>query len=101
MNEGHKAWGELKSDLSNRGLGINAEKCLYEWVILQTSLYGTETWDMRSARRMKMNVLEMVCLKNLVGVSRTHGVRYEEVRRRAGIEWELASGVYQRVLKWF
>ena len=45
--------------------------------------------------------LEIVCLKNLVGVARTHGVRYEEVRRRAGIERELASGVYQRVLKWF
>ena len=27
MNEGHRAWGALKSVLSNRGLGIKAEKC--------------------------------------------------------------------------
>ena len=30
-----------------------------------------------------MNVLEMKCLRNLVGVSRMGGVRNEEVRRRA------------------
>ena len=28
-------------------------------------------------------------------------VRNEEVRRRAGIEWELASRADQRVLRWF
>ena len=30
MNEGCRAWGALKSVLSNRGLGIKAKKCLYE-----------------------------------------------------------------------
>ena len=34
MNEGYRAWGALKSVLSNRGLGIKAEKCLYERVIV-------------------------------------------------------------------
>ena len=48
-----------------------------------------------------MNVLEMTCLKSLVGVSRMDRVRNEEVRRRAGIEMELASRAYQRVLRWF
>ena len=33
MNEGYRAWGALKSVLSNRGLGIKAEKYLYEGVI--------------------------------------------------------------------
>ena len=28
MNEGCRAWEELKSVLSNRGLGIKAKKCL-------------------------------------------------------------------------
>ena len=27
MNEGYRAWGALKSVLSNRGLGIKAKKC--------------------------------------------------------------------------
>ena len=48
-----------------------------------------------------MNVLEMNCLRGLVGVSRMDRVRNEEVRRRAGIESELASRANQRVLRWF
>ena len=29
INEGYRAWGALKSVLSNRGLGIKAKKCLF------------------------------------------------------------------------
>ena len=56
---------------------------------------------MRSADRRKVNVLEMKCLRNLVGVSRMDRVGNEEVRRRAEIERELASRAVQRVLRWF
>ena len=86
MNEGYRAWGVLKSILSNRGLGIKAKKCLYEGVIVPTALYGAESWGMRSAERKKVNILEMKCLRRLVLVSRMDRVRNEEVRRRAGIE---------------
>ena len=48
-----------------------------------------------------MNVLEMKCLRSLVGVSRMERVENEEVRRRAGIEKELVSRADQRVLRWF
>ena len=54
-----RAWGALKSILSNRGLGIKAKKCLYEGVIVPTALYGAEAWGMRSAERRKVNVLEI------------------------------------------
>ena len=47
-----------------------------------------------------MNVLEMKCLKILVGVSRWIELG-EEVRMRAGIEMELESRADQRVLRWF
>ena len=56
---------------------------------------------MRSSERRKVNVLERKCLRSLVGVSRMNRVKNEEVRRRAGIERELASGADQRVLRWF
>ena len=46
-------------------------------------------------------MLEMNCLRSLVGVSRMDRVRNEEVRRRAGRERELASRADQRVLRWF
>ena len=69
MNEGYRAWGALKSVLSNRGLGIKAKKCLHEGVIVPTTLYGAEAWGMRSAERRKVNVFEVKCLRSLVGVS--------------------------------
>ena len=56
---------------------------------------------MRSAERRKVNVLEVKCLRSLVGVSRIDSVRNYEVRRRAEIERELASRADQRVLRWF
>ena len=39
---------------------------------------------------MKVNVLEMKCLRSLVGVSRMNRVTNEQVRRRAGKGKELA-----------
>ena len=101
MNEGYRVWGALNSVLSNRGLGINAKKCLYEEVTVSTALYGAEAWGIRSAERWKVNALEIKCLRSLVGVSRLDKVRNEEVRRRAGIKGELASRTDQRVLRWF
>ena len=59
MNGGYRAWGALKSVLSNRGFGIKAKKCLYEGVIVPTAFYGAEACDMRSAERRKANVLSV------------------------------------------
>ena len=56
---------------------------------------------MRSAERRKVNVLEMKCLRSLVGVSRMDRVRNEEGRRRARIEMELVNRADQRVLRCF
>ena len=58
--------------LSNRGLGIKAKKYRYEGVIVSTALYEAEAWDMRSAERRKVNVLEMKCRRSLFGVSLCH-----------------------------
>ena len=55
---------------------------------------------MRSAERRKANVLEMKWLRCIVEVSGMDSVRNEEVRRRVGIERELASISDQRPLGW-
>ena len=56
---------------------------------------------MRGAERRKVNVLEMKYLRSLVGVLRMDRVRNEGVRRRTGIERELASRGDQRALRLF
>ena len=91
----------MKSVLSNRGLGIKAKKYLYEGKIVPKVLYREEAWGKRSAERRKVNVLEMKCLRSLVGVSRMDRVRNKEVRMRVGIERELANREDQKVLRWF
>ena len=78
----------LTNMLSDRIFGIKAKKCLNEGVIVPTALYGADAWGMRNAERRRVNVLEMKCLRSLVGVSRMDKVRNEELRRIAGIERE-------------
>ena len=47
----------LKYELNNRVLEINVKRCLYEGVIVRTTLYGAEAWGMRSAERRKIMLL--------------------------------------------
>ena len=54
MNEGYRAWGVLKSVLSNRGLWIKSKKCLYEGVIIPTSLCRAVAWGMRSEVKLSL-----------------------------------------------
>ena len=49
----------------------------------------------------KVNVLEKKCLRSMMRASRMDRVRIAEVRRRAGIERELASRMEKIVLGWF
>ena len=53
------------------------------------------------AERRKVNVLEITCLRSLVGVSQMDRVRNEEVLRRDGRERELVSRADQTILSWF
>ena len=62
-----------------------------EEVIIPTALHRAEARGMRSAERRKVNILDMKCLRSLVGLSRMDRVRNEKVRRRAGREQELVS----------
>ena len=52
---------------------------------------------LRATERRKLNALEVKCLKCLVRVTRIDRVMNEEVRKRSGMEMEMAS----RVLRWF
>ena len=68
---------------------------------MSTFLYGPEAWGLRTAYRTKVNVLEMKCLRSLVGMSRMERVRNDEMRRIARKQRKLASRMDQRLLWWF
>ena len=71
MHEGYREWGALKSvlnTLANTCEDTCKEVSIYEGVIVPTALYGAEAWGMRGAERREVKVLEMKCLRSLVGV---------------------------------
>ena len=74
---------------------------VYMKVIAPTAWYETQAWGMKSAERTKVNVLEMKCLRNLVGVSWMDRVK-NEVRRWIVMKRELARAcpIDQRALIW-
>ena len=53
---------------------------------------------MKASDRRRLNVFEMKCLRSMTGVSLMDRIRNEEVRRRVGIEKDLAARVDMNVL---
>ena len=45
VSGGCRAWGALKGVVSSGGLGMGAEKCLYEGVVVPAALCGAEAWE--------------------------------------------------------
>ena len=101
VNEGCKALGALKKVMKNRSLEMNVKKVLYERVVVPTATYGSELWGMKASDRRRLNVFEMKCLRSMTGVSLRDRIRNEEVRRRVGIEKDLAARVDMNVLRWY
>ena len=81
-------YSEKCAEQEDWGQRPSLKKCLYGGVIVPTASYGAKAWGMRSAERRKVNVLEMKCLRSLVGAPRMDRVGNEVVRMRAGIERE-------------
>ncbi len=65
---------------------MTAKRRLFEGVAVLTVLYGVQTWNMREADRRRLDVFEMRCLRGMLAVSRTDGVRNEDVRRKTQVE---------------
>ena len=95
------AWGAMKTVFKNRGVSMEVKRRLYESVIVPSALYGSETWGMKVVERRRMNVFDMRCLRYMAGVTVMDRVRNEEIRRRVGVEKDLADRVDERVLGWF
>ena len=70
---------------------------MYQHVIVLTITYGGVTWGMREAERRRLNVIEIKCLRPLVGVTRWDRIRNEEIQSKAGTEATLAGKVARRV----
>ena len=96
VKEASKCLGGIKSMMSNRYMGMNVKQRLYQAVIVPTVLYGAETWNVSEADKKRLNVFEMRCLRNMVGVSRRDRMRNQTIRYRAGVMEKLSSRVEKK-----
>ena len=82
-----------RNESVERLLEMCAEQGLVVYTINSNCTNGivpiAEAWGIRSGETRTVNVLQMKCLRSLVGLSRMNIVRNEEVRRRAETEKEL------------
>ena len=99
--QGRAVCGALRRVWTNRKLGMDVKKVLYEGIVVPTVLYGGETWGLKVTERKKLNVMEMNCLRSMCGVNRRDRVRNEDIRQRVGICHELAERVDMKVLSWY
>ena len=78
--EGRKVWRTMaklwKEDLISRE--VKGE--LYERVVIPTVVYGWETWSLSAQERRKIEVFEMMCLRNICGIRRGDRVRNAIIR---------------------
>ena len=99
--EGMATYGAMKSIWKVKEVGMNAKRALYESIIVPTVLYGGEAWGLRQAERNRLDVMEMMCLRSMCGVTRRDRVENVEVRRRVGVDRSMAVRAEERVLSWF
>ena len=92
--------GALKIVMKCRTLGMNANRGLYEGVVVPTVLYGAETWGVKAEER-RLIVFEIICLRGMAGVTLWDRINTDVVRLRTGMVRKLGDRVDARGLRWF
>ena len=74
---------------------------MYEGIVEPSLLYGSEVWGLNMNDRKRIEVVEMICLRNICGVRRINRVRYDNIRRRCIKKAGVSERMDQSILKWF
>ena len=101
MLEGRKVWGTMAKLWKENMISREVKRELYERVVIPTVVYGSETWSLSAQERRKIEVFEMMCLRNICGIRRVDRVRNTIIRERCGCELSVLERIERNVLKWF
>ena len=98
----YNSWG--KKHLEDDGKVVEWEHDIirnkpefYERIVIPTMVYGSLTWSLSAQERRKVEVFEMMCLKNICGIRRVRNAIIREVR----VWFECTERIERNVLKWF
>ena len=67
--------------------------------MIPTVVYGSETWALSARERRKIEVFEMLCLRNICGIRRVNRVRNPIIREKCGCELSVLERIERNVLK--
>ena len=80
--EGRKVWGTMANLWKENMISRELKREVYERVVIPTMVYGSETWSLSAQERRKIEVFEMMCLRNIYGIRRVDRVRNAIIKRR-------------------
>ena len=96
--KGRKIWGTMAKVWKESMIPREIKRELYERVVIPTVVYGSKTWALSAQERRKIEVFEMMCLRNICGI---RGVDRVRNRERCGCELRLLERIERNLSKWF
>ena len=69
----------------NRDMPLEIRIKFYKAVIVNTLLWGSETWGMTARHRRQLESFHHTCLRSILRISRMQRIRNSEIRERANI----------------
>ena len=79
--EGRKVLETMAKLWRENVISREVKRKLYERVVIPTMVYGSKTW-LSAQERRKIQVLEILCLRNICGITRVDRVRNVVIRAR-------------------
>ena len=96
------AFGRLKKAIwSKRSISLQLKSRLYRALILPIATYASETWTLKSEDVRKLEVFERRCLRAILGITRLHKVKNEQVYKRLCMENTITDVIKNKRLRWF
>ena len=77
LSEGNKLAGVLRLLWQNKSMSRQAKVKMYEGIVVPSMIYGSETWNMSASDRARLEVVEMKCMRNIIGLTGLDRVRNE------------------------
>ena len=69
--------------------------------MIPTAVYASKTWSLSAQEKRKIEVFEMMSLRNICGIRRVDRVRNAIIKERCGCEFSVLERIDRNVLRWF
>lgn len=86
--------------IGKKEISINTKMSIYKSVYIPVLTYGSETWVLTKRLKSRLQAMEMIYLRRVLGVSRKDRIRNEIIRNRLEVI-PLIKTIERNQLRWF